>query len=102
MNCQKCGKRMNMRGMRIPLPGKRIRANFIYPLSQEEIEYRNEQLGKYSDDAGECDVAICYECYIDKEFGIDPNLDEFVRRVEEFMVSKCGVEVIVPTGELKD
>ncbi len=35
----------------------------------EDIEYMNAQLGKYSDGKGACDVAICYECYIDLQIG---------------------------------
>ena len=37
--------------------------------TKETIEYFNRQLGKYSDGKGGCDVAICYECFIDATFG---------------------------------
>ncbi len=37
--------------------------------NSEDIEYMNTQLGKYSDGKGECNVAICYECFIDLQLG---------------------------------
>ena len=79
--CWKCGKDMRPPKGEQTFIGLTIRVDTVKgifdPLaipsdSQEQIEYNNRQLGKYSDGQGGCDVAICYECYIDGLFRVSP------------------------------
>ena len=66
MKCWKCGKETASDDGQIDLKGLsiNIRSDGVNK-STDAIEYRNKQLGKYSDGHGECYVALCLECYID-------------------------------------
>lgn len=73
MKCLKCEKEMaRPEGDNGPIiAGINVRVRIIPPeTTPETIEYNNRQLGRYSDGNGECDVAICYECYIDGLFHV--------------------------------
>lgn len=71
MKCWKCGKEMGREGGRALLKGIEVQVKVaLDPLFPEDIEYYNNQLGKYSNGNGECKVSICYECYIDGLFHI--------------------------------
>jgi len=53
------------------LKGGVVEVHLVEPMkTQENIDYFNLQLGKYSNGNGECKVAICYECYIDGLFSL--------------------------------
>lgn len=65
MNCWKCNKEME----KFKLIGVEVKVQLDESQkTKENIDYYNKQLGKYSNREGECDVAICYECYIDGLF----------------------------------
>ncbi len=66
MQCFKCNKEMD-RDAGAVIKGVVITITCEKP---EDICYINTQLGKYSDGAGNCDIGICYECYIDVQFGV--------------------------------
>lgn len=69
MKCQKCGKEMGREDSRATLKGIVIEVKMnLDPILPEDVDYYNKQLGKYSNGKGECNVAICYECYIDGLF----------------------------------
>ncbi len=71
MKCFKCGKEMERENSRVTLKGIEVKVKVkinLDPILPEDIDYYNSQLGKYSNGEGECDVAICYECYIDGLF----------------------------------
>ena len=71
MKCYKCGKEMDREDGGYVLKGKTVDTTIDEAhKTRETIDYCNIQLGKYSDGNGECHLGICYECYIDKEFGI--------------------------------
>ena len=71
MECFKCGKEMDRDGDRLTLKGIEIRVETEPSQNAEDdIDYKNLQLGKYSDGKGECHVGICYECWIDGLFHI--------------------------------
>ena len=72
MKCFKCGKEMDRESSRATLKGVEVNVKMkLDPILPEDITYYNEQLGKYSNGNGECDVCICYECYIDGLFHIN-------------------------------
>lgn len=70
MKCFKCGKEMDREDGGWEMQGVKVTVEITEPSEQtrEGIDYRNAQLGKYSDKGGGCDVATCYECYIDSLF----------------------------------
>lgn len=69
MKCWKCNKEMNNLRGDYTLKGVEVTVSLKgMQRTPENIEYINEQLGKYTDDNGGCKVAICYECYIDNLF----------------------------------
>ena len=70
MRCFKCGKEMDREDDGSTLKGVEVAVSVTGPSEQTRagIEYRNLQLGKYSDRGGGCKVAICFECYIDALF----------------------------------
>jgi len=69
MKCWKCGKEMDRDGDRLTLKGIEVRIEAEPSQNTEEdIAYKNLQLGKYSDGKGESHVGICYECWIDGLF----------------------------------
>ena len=85
MQCWKCKKEMDREaGGNHDLPGIKPRNKMtikgvdvtvvLSPPNNtpENIEYYNQQLGKYSDGKGGCRVGICYECYIDNLFSAYP------------------------------
>ena len=81
MKCQKCNKEMDrdiggdltfpgiVASVAPTLKGVEVTVRLEPPQdTQENIDYFNKQLGKYSNGKGECHIAICYECYIDNLF----------------------------------
>lgn len=71
MKCEKCGKEMAREDSRATLVGVEIKVKMnLDPVLPTDIDYYNKQLGKYSNGNGECEVGICYECYIDGLFNI--------------------------------
>ena len=70
LKCWKCGKDMEKEDGGPRLIGKLETVTSQKELSPAEVDYFNRQLGKYSDGHGQCKVAICYECYVDNQFGI--------------------------------
>jgi len=66
MICEKCGKEMDRADGGMTITGIKVDVS-ILPKDRtlENVNYYNEQLGKYSDGYGECHRGICYECYID-------------------------------------
>ena len=71
MKCWKCDKEMDREDGGKIIKGVEVVVEIEPPLgAKETIEYNNKQLGKYSNGAGGCHVAICYECYIDGLFQI--------------------------------
>lgn len=69
MKCWKCGKEMDRESSRATVEGMLVEVKMsLDPVLPEDVEYYNQQLGKYSDGKGECKVGICYECYIDGLF----------------------------------
>lgn len=70
MFCRKCDKAMHRNdGNATTIVGIKVEITLTgKDNTSENIEYNNLQLGKYSDGNGECEVAICYECYIDGLF----------------------------------
>lgn len=67
--CWKCGKEMARENSRAPIKGREVTIKIdLKPVLPDDIDYYNKQLGKYSNGDGECNVAICYECYIDNLF----------------------------------
>lgn len=68
-NCFKCGKEIWREQSKATLVGVEVEIKMaLTPVLPEDIDYYNKQLGKYSNGKGECDVGICYECYIDGLF----------------------------------
>lgn len=66
MKCNNCGKEMSRGDNGITIKGIEVAVTIgSESRSRETINYSNLQLGKYSDGYGECQVAICLECYID-------------------------------------
>ena len=74
MKCFKCGKEMDREDGGLPLKGIEVKVS-IQPSEQtrEGIDYKNLQLGKYSDGGGGCNVAVCFECYVDALFQVPCN-----------------------------
>ena len=73
MKCFKCGKDMDNPLGDFTLWGCSVNVSVnvsaVSPdATPEDIAYANRQLGKYSDGKGGCNVATCYECYIDGLF----------------------------------
>ena len=69
MNCSKCGKNIDNPNGSYTIKGIVVKVGFGNgQKTPENIDYANKQLGKYSNGEGECDIAICYECYIDTLF----------------------------------
>jgi len=69
MKCYKCGKDMDNENGDYTIKGIAVTVQLAgEQRTEENIQYANSQLGKYSDMRGGCDVAICYECYIDGLF----------------------------------
>ena len=69
MKCWKCGKEMDRENSLATIKGIEVEVKMnLDPVLPEDIEYYNKQLGKYSNGQGECNVGICYECYIDSLF----------------------------------
>lgn len=69
MKCWKCGKEMDREDGGTTLKGIEVRVQLTEEhRSQADIAYYKEQLGEYSSDDGQCDIALCYECYIDRLF----------------------------------
>ena len=74
LTCWKCGKTISFpENEEAELYGLLVTVEFKEGENPpaELIEYNNRQLGKYSDGTGQCRVALCYECYIDRQFGIE-------------------------------
>ena len=70
MKCWKCDKEMDREDGGTTLKGVEVTVKIsVEPITQADIDYYNEQLGKYSDGEGGCHVAICYECYTDVLLG---------------------------------
>ena len=67
MQCFKCGKATNREDGGATIEGIRVTVK-LDNKTPEDIAYNNTQLGKYSSGNGECEVCICYECYIDGLF----------------------------------
>ena len=75
MKCYRCGKEVDRENSRATIWGILVEVKIeLDPILPEDIEYYNKQLGKYSDGNGKCEVAICYECYIDGLFNIEGRL----------------------------
>jgi len=71
MKCWKCNKEMDREDGGSIMKGIIVEVKIEPPQNtKENIAYNNLQLGKYSDGKGECNVAICYECYIGGLFHI--------------------------------
>jgi len=72
MRCFYCGKEMERDDGGSVIKGIVVNVCNYGPakLTPADIEYNNRQLGKYGNGQGQCDVAICYECYIDNLFGV--------------------------------
>lgn len=71
MKCYKCGKEMSRENGRTTLSGIEVSVKInLDPILPDDVDYYNNQLGKYSNGKGECEVAICYECYVDNLFHI--------------------------------
>ena len=71
MKCFKCGKEMDREYSLATLKGLEVDVKMNLDLVlPEDIDYYNQQLGKYSNGQGECHVFLCYECYIDGLFQI--------------------------------
>ena len=75
MKCFKCNKEMDREDGGTIIKGISIdvtRPDILKPPLEldADYEYNKLQLGKYSNNDGECHVAICYECYIDGVFHI--------------------------------
>lgn len=71
MKCWKCGKEMDREDGGPTIKGIVVTITLDdASKTQENIAHNNTQLGKYSDGKGECRVGICYECYIDRLFGL--------------------------------
>jgi len=76
MNCFKCGKDMECNDTNHTLKGITIEVKLDPPLNTPIlIAYYKKQLGKYANGNGECNVGICYECYIDGLFQISPKAE---------------------------
>ena len=71
MKCLKCGKETSRENNRVTLIGMyaKVKMN-LDPTLPDDIDYYNQQLGKYSNGQGECEVCLCYECYLDGMFNI--------------------------------
>lgn len=66
MLCWKCSKEISRETSRATLVGISVDVKMnLDPILPGDIDYLNEQLGKYSDGNGECHIALCYECYLD-------------------------------------
>ena len=70
MKCFKCGKEMDRKNGSLTIKGWEVTIEPEINGTSETIDYRNTQLGRYSDGHGGCHVAICYECHIDGLFHI--------------------------------
>jgi len=73
MKCYKCGKEMDRENSLATIKGIEIEIDVamrLEPVLPGDIEYYNQQLGKYSDGQGRCHIGICYECYIDGLFNM--------------------------------
>ena len=72
LKCWKCGKDMERDDGGSVIKGIVVNVCNYGPakLTPADIEYNNRQLSKYGNGQGQCDVAICYECYIDNLFGV--------------------------------
>jgi len=69
MNCYKCGKDMDNPNGDPQIKGVEVDVDIEgKQRTPENIAYFNKQLGKHSNGEGGCNVAICYECYIDNLF----------------------------------
>uniref|UniRef100_A0A6M3LTV2 Uncharacterized protein n=1 Tax=viral metagenome TaxID=1070528 RepID=A0A6M3LTV2_9ZZZZ len=69
MKCFKCRKEMGREDGGPTLVGISMQVHLEnHPQEPATRDYNNHQLGKYSNGTGECDVAICFECYIDGLF----------------------------------
>jgi hypothetical protein len=67
--CCKCGKDVSPIGTDYRMTGINVSVK-LEAATPDKISYNNKQLGKYSNGLGECDVCICFECYIDGLFQI--------------------------------
>ncbi len=70
MEYYKCHKEMDREDGGATIKGIEVTVEVKYEMGVEDIKYNNLQLGKYSHGDGTCNVAICYECYIDRLFGV--------------------------------
>jgi len=71
LKCWKCGKDMERDDGGSVIKGIQVTVcDGPAELTPADIEYNNRQLGKYGNGQGQCNVAICYECYIDNLFGV--------------------------------
>ena len=71
MKCFKCGKEMDREDGGKVLKGIEVNIDAKEEARTEaDIAYYNKQLGVYSDGEGKCDVAICFECYLDGLFKV--------------------------------
>ena len=67
MQCHHCHKEMDRDDPKATtIKGVTITVKCEKP---EDVHYMNDQLGKYSDGKGGCDVGLCYECHIDLMLG---------------------------------
>jgi len=67
MNCWKCGKKIDREDGGTTCKGIVVRVDLCLTNPTEaDIKYFNEQLGKYSDGSGGCEIVSCYECHIDR------------------------------------
>ncbi len=76
MQCARCLKDMErIEGEKLDQPGVGIYGRtYTWVLAPDQrtpetIAYSKRQLGRYSDDNGECKVGICQECELDVQFG---------------------------------
>ena len=66
MNCIKCGKLISRDDGGPQTMALNLRVNNSdMETTPETIEYNKIQLGKYTDENGECDIGLCWECKID-------------------------------------
>lgn len=71
MKCWKCGKDMTAGEGLNSMWGIEVKVSIeTCQKTPEQIAYNNRQLGKFSDGKGECQIGLCYECYIDALFNI--------------------------------
>ena len=69
MKCFKCSKEMDREDGGTTLKGVEVTISVTdESRTVADIEYYNKQLGKYSNGDGVAEVAICYECYINRLF----------------------------------